>query len=729
MRIISFIHTSAIPIVILIIAITLYITTPAALELLRLKVFDAYQNLKPRSYQRVPISIIDIDEASLAAYGQWPWSRDIMAELILKLRDAGVASIALDMIFAEKDRTSPATLLPKWSKEFAGITAQSHYPDYDALFADALAHAPVVAGVVLSDEVKAQPKRKAGYVEKGQGRAYDFVTAYRGALVNLPEFTEAASANGAFTAIVDTDGIIRKVPLVFQVNGTLFPSLSMEALRVGLGASTYIINTEAGGVMEMAIGDYVIPTDSHGNLWVYYTPPQATRYISAKAVLEGTLAPEALAGHITFVGTSAAGLKDLRSTPLSNITNGVEIHAQALEQIVSGEFLIRPYWIPALELIYIIVAVLAVWAAIRMFSPYVGAMMVAVLFAASLYVSWYSFSIYHVLLDPLTPSIAIIVLYIAETLRNYIASEKERKQVRSAFSHYMSPALVDRLASNPDALTLGGEMKEMTLLFCDIRGFTTISEQFDAQGLTQFINRFLTPMTDIILNHHGTIDKYMGDCIMAFWNAPLDDEQHAKHAAEAALSMLEALKTLNAELQQEAVQKHTKFIPVHIGIGLNTDTCCVGNMGSAQRFDYSVLGDGVNLASRLEGQSKTYGMEIVIGENTYKALTDFAMIELDKITVKGKTTATRIYGLLGGQSLYQHKDWHALKQTSDKMLLAYRSQEWQKALEALSRLETYAQNISLPLQEFIRLYRQRITEYQATPPPEDWNGVTVATSK
>ncbi len=729
MRIFKPLYAFVIPAVILSIAITLYITTPPVLESLRLRVFDAYQNIKPRAYEPVPITIIDIDEASLAEYGQWPWSRNIMAQLISTLRDAGVASVAMDMVFAESDRTSPASLLPLWSKEFEGINPANNYPDYDILFADAIARAPVVTGVVLSDDIQQLPDSKAGYVEKGEGKVRDFAMRYKGALVNLQPFTDAASANGAFTAVVDRDGIIRKVPLVFQVGGKLFPSLSMEALRTGLGASTYIINTEAGGIVEIAIGDYIIPTDINGNLWLYYTYPQHERYVSAKDVLQGNLDEEALLGHITLLGTSAAGLKDLRSTPISNITNGVEVHAQALEQIVLGEFLSRPYWIPALELIYIIVTVLAVWAVLQLFSPYVAAGLVLTLFGASLYASWYSFDAHKLLLDPLTPGIAMIALYIAETLRSYISSENERKQIRHAFSHYMSPALVEKLADNPEALSLGGEMKDMTILFCDIRGFTTISEQFDAQGLTQFINRFLTPMTDIILQKQGTIDKYMGDCIMAFWNAPLDDADHAKHAAEAALNMFIALKTLNAELEQEAKDNNTTFIPVRIGIGLNTDTCCVGNMGSAQRFDYSVLGDGVNLASRLEGQSKSYGMDIVIGENTHTALHDFATIELDLIMVKGKTTATQIYGLMGNSEMKQHSLWGAFEHSVQSMLLAYRNQSWEEALSICNIMQQKASELSLDVSGLVSLYQDRIMSYQTTLPPPEWDGVFIATSK
>lgn len=711
------------------IAITLHITTPAAMESLRLRVFDTFQHIEPRHYTPVPVTIIDIDEASLKEYGQWPWSRHLIADLITKLRDAGVASVGLDMVFSETDRTSPSALLPQWSTMFEGIDSQAHYPNYDKELADAIASSPVVTGVVLNDNTSSQPALKAGYVEKGEGNTHDYVTRYQGALVNLPSLTDAASANGAFTAVVDNDGIIRKIPLVFEVGGTLFPSLSMETLRLGLGASTYVINTEAGGIVEIVIGDYIIPTDRHGNLWLYYTQPEPTRYISAKDVMQLNESEDALSGHLTLLGTSAAGLKDLRSTPISNITNGVEIHAQALEQIILGEFLSRPYWIPALELIYIILSVITVWISLIYFTPYKAAIMALILFGITLYASWYSFYAHQLLIDPLTPGIAIIALYIIETLRSYISSERQREKIRHAFNHYMSPALVKKLAENPKTLSLGGEMRDMTVLFCDIRGFTTISEQFDAQGLTQFINRFLTPMTDIILQHHGTIDKYMGDCIMAFWNAPLNDPQHAEHAAQSALEMISSLTILNATLKREAQEQNTPFIPVRIGIGLNTDICCVGNMGSKQRFDYSVLGDGVNLASRLEGQSKSYGMDIVIGEQTYQDIQTFACLELDLIMVKGKTKPTRIYGLLGNAELKQQTLWSDVERAAQHMLSSYRAQRWNEALHHINHLNRHAHALSLDISGLTLLYKNRISAYQKEPPPKEWDGVFIATSK
>ena len=308
----------------------------------------------------------------------------------------------------------------------------------------------------------------------------------------------------------------------------------------------------------------------------------------------------------------------------------------------------------------------------------------------------------------------------------YLRTETERRQVRRAFSRYLSPAVVEQLAAHPEKLTLGGEMKPMTMLFCDIRDFTTISEKFDAEKLTRFINRFLTPMTDIILEGKGTIDKYMGDCIMAFWNAPLDDPEHAKNACRSALAMRDKLGRLNEVWRADAKSEGRDFAPVRVGTGLNTGVCAVGNLGSDQRFDYSVVGDDVNLASRLEGQSKTYGVDIVIGENTRAEAEDFATLELDLITVKGKTQPTRVYALLGDETLKNDPDFQTLNERHQAMIEAYRGQVWQRARELVDECRALSDSRLVTLYD---LYEERIEDYAENPPGADWDGVYVALRK
>jgi class 3 adenylate cyclase/CHASE2 domain-containing sensor protein len=331
-----------------------------------------------------------------------------------------------------------------------------------------------------------------------------------------------------------------------------------------------------------------------------------------------------------------------------------------------------------------------------------------------------------ILIPLLEPSLALLLATWATEAITGAEAKKQRAFINSAFARYLNPQLVKQLSADPGKLQLGGESRDMTLLFCDIRGFTTISEKFDAQGLTRFINRFLTPMTDLILAHQGTIDKYMGDAIMAFWNAPLDDADHARHACLAALQMRVRLDELNQQWRSEAEQAGQSFIEVHIGIGLNSGLCCVGNVGSDQRFDYSVLGDDVNLASRLEGQSKTYGVDIVIGENTAQAVGDLAILELDSIKVKGKTKPVRIFALVGDQSLAMDENFRYLKAEHDAMLIAFRQQDWQGAATHLEHCREQAPPLMMGL---YNLYEERIASYLAAPPPIDWDGVYVALTK
>jgi adenylate cyclase len=313
------------------------------------------------------------------------------------------------------------------------------------------------------------------------------------------------------------------------------------------------------------------------------------------------------------------------------------------------------------------------------------------------------------------------------SLQNYLHSEAQRRRVRGAFGRYLAPALVDELAANPDKLRLGGEMRDMTLLFCDVRGFTTISEQLDPQALTHLVNRFLTPMTDIVLASRGCIDKYMGDCVMAFWNAPLDDPEHSRHACEAALSMLQALDRLNADLVAGDATLGRPLPPLSIGIGVNSGICCVGNMGSDQRFDYSVISDEVNLASRLEGQSGRYGVSILISENTRLRVPELACLEVDVIRVRGKTRPVRIHALLGDAALASAAAFRELAQTHDGMLAAYREQRWDDALAALASCRSQA--ATLPLAELYRVYEERIAAYRSASRQPEWDGVFVAPAK
>jgi adenylate cyclase len=448
--------------------------------------------------------------------------------------------------------------------------------------------------------------------------------------------------------------------------------------------------------------------------------PQRDRFVSAADVLAGKFDPALFADHIVLVGTSAAGVvNDLQATPIARDVPGVEIHAQLLEQILQGDFLVRPDWAVGAELLF----TLLVGIALILGLPWIGALGSAILGGASTAVafasSWLLFRHAQLLIDPVYPWAVITLVYLTATLLGHLRTEAQRRQIRGAFSQFMSPHYVDELATHPERLKLGGQTRTMTIMFCDIRGFTSLSEKLDAENLTRFMNSFLSPMTEIITERKGTIDKYIGDCIMAFWNAPLDDPNHVTNAVQAAQAMRRKLVELNRDWQTE--EAYRGFLPVRIGIGLNTGECVVGNFGSLQHFDYSLLGDPVNLASRLEGLGKVYGIDLMIGEETAARLGDPALIELDLVAVKGKSEAGHVYTLpperiAEDQFINQHS----------ALLGAYRRQDWATATKLLDDGRLAAARFLAPVYD---LYRRRIAQFQIEAPPANWNGVFTAEEK
>ncbi len=733
-----------VPLAILIAAIGIRVSLTDIIEEAQLKVFDVYQRIQPRTYEPAPVKFVDLDDETLDKVGQWPWPRTYLADFVARLANAGAAVIAFDMVFAEEDRTSPSNVLPLWpsSPELDALVAKRDaLPDHDAVFADVLGQINAVSGFVLTNEVnERQPAIKTSWANSGDDPR-PYLPPYQGAVVNLSVIQKAVAGNGSFNLQPEADSIIRRVPLVFRIGDQLHPSLSAEVLRVAQGARTNIIKASGGsgetaygehtGLNHIKIGRFPVPTDSLGRLWLHYTDDVPERTIPAWKLFTDTFDNSLVEGMVVVIGTSAAGLSDLRATPLNPALPGALVHVQALEQIFLDYYLDRPDWSFGAEIVYLLVLGLVLIFLLRR----LGALWCAIIgvagIAGAIWFSWFMFTDFRLLLDPIYPSFVVLLIYLAGSLINYLRTEAEKRQVRGAFSQYLSPALVEQLADEPDRLVLGGEMRDMTLLFADIRGFTTVSEQFkgDPQGLTALINRFLTPMTNMILDRRGTIDKYMGDCIMAFWNAPLDDEDHAVHACDSALSMFSALEELNADIKSEREAAGELFFPLNIGIGLNSGEACVGNMGSDQRFDYSVLGDTVNLAARLEGQSKNYGVGIVIGDETAKAAPDYASLELDLIAVKGKEEAVHIFCLLGGPELRNQEEFATLQAKHDEMIEKYRTQKWEEARQLMAECRVLDDFLVNPLDVLYDMYDERISDYEANPPPEDWDGVFVATSK
>ena len=706
---------------------------PLPLEELRLKTFDAYQVIQPRKVTERPVVIVDIDEKSLAKYGQWPWPRTRVADLVRRLTDLGAAAIAFDIVFAEPDRLSPGLVAETFDHLDPDTRARlKALPSNDEVLAEVLRNSPVTLGESGLPAAVPQPALDlplTGLATLG-GNPEPYLLSFPGLLRNVPVLEEAAPGRGLFTIRTERDGIVRRVPVIMMAQGKLMPSLTFEMLRVVTKADTILVKVDDAGIRSVAVPGFELPTDRNGQLWVHFSKHDPKRFVSAADVLEGRVDKEVIGQKLVLIGTSAVGLLDVKTTPLDSVMPGVEVHAQVLESALTGSVLSQPnYAIGAEMLAAILFGLAIIWLA-PVLGPFTllgfGAVIVCLLIGTS----WYFFSRQMLLIDFTFPLVASTAIYLTLVFSSYIREQRQRRRIRSAFGQYLSPALVEQLAQSPDKLVLGGEEREMTIMFSDVRGFTAISETFknDPQGLTALMNRFLTPLTNAILDRKGTIDKYMGDAIMAFWNAPLDDKTHQVNACEAALDMIEQIDILNVEREQEAREAGKPFIPMRVGIGINTGACVVGNMGSNLRFDYSVLGDSVNLASRLEGQSKSYGVPIIAGSRTALAAKDkFAILELDFITVKGKTEPEVIYAIAGREDVAQSSGFQRLRNLTIEMLSCYRNKDWHGALAALEKSQ--AADPSGRFMALRDLYRERILMFQKEPPPDGWNGVFALTEK
>ena len=711
----------------------LRIADPAPVEELRDRTFDAFQLLKPRLKTVTPVTIVDIDEKSLAKLGQWPWPRTTLADLIINLTNLGAAAIAFDVVFSEPDRLNPAAAAGtmRYLDEVTRAKLRE-LPSNDQIFADAIRRSRVVlgeTGLAAARSAIDKDLPVTGFATLGVD-AEPFLFKFPGLLRNIPILEQAAAGRGLFTIKVERDGIIRRVPMILQAQGTMMPSLSLEILRVITSTPTLLIRSDKAGIRSVAVRGLQIPTDRNAQIWVHFAPQDPSIYVSALDVLGGNVPLDKIKGKLVLIGTSAVALNDIKTTPVSSAMPGVEVHAQVLESVLTGDQLVRPNYMVVVELLTAIVLGLLVIVLLPNLGP-VMLVIVGALFASLLAgTSWYSYTEHKLLVDFTYPLLSTTAIYLTLIFSSFVKEQAQRRQIRSAFSQYLSPALVEQLAQSPEKLVLGGEEREMTIMFSDVRGFTSISESYkhDPKGLTALMNRFLTPLTNAILARKGTIDKYMGDAIMAFWNAPLDDPQHEINACEAAVDMLERIDELNQQRELEAKQGGHVYIPLNVGVGLNTGSCVVGNMGSDLRFDYSVLGDSVNLASRLEGQSKEYGFPIIVGSKTALAVKEkFAILELDFIMVKGKKEPEVIYAIAGREDVAHSGRFQRLRNLTIEMLACYRSRDWQGALATIDRGRKSDDGRTLKL--LYDLYEARLLNYQKNPPPDAWNGAFALLTK
>ena len=663
---------------------------PWFLDVVRLKALDQHQrNQTQESLDN--LVTVEINNETLRKKGQWPWDRKTLSNEIIRLYESGAGMVVLPILFAQPDR-------------FGG----------DDTLADVLNQTPTIIGQIptIQEGNSGVTRGVATVGEPWSGWVYQ----YPGAIGPIPSLAENSHAVGMMIIAPEKDGVVRRMPLVVAVGDELYPSMSMEILRMIAGDISYQMKTSVAGVEKLRIPKFkMIDTDAHGNIWLDFKWKTPTYALHEEL-------PD-LTGKIVIVSITASGLDSAVSTPVGVIYSHDLIGA-SVATMMTGRNITRPYWTNVAELGSSFGLALVVMIAVLLLPWYFGAALMPATIVGLFYGSSHLFTKHDYLVDWSYPVLTVFIAWSIAAFLRFMEEHKLRMQIKKQFEHYLAPAMVKKLQKNPDLLKLGGDTRELTLLFCDIRGFTPISEQYktDPQGLTKLINRFLTPMTDIIMINDGTIDKYMGDCIMAFWNAPLDVEDQRKLAIKTSHEMIEHLKKLNAELEAE------NSLPINIGIGLNTGDVVVGNMGSNQRFDYSCLGDAVNLASRLEGQSKGYGVGLILGEETARDMDDeFVILELDKIAVKGKTEGVKIFTSLGThEELMGTMNYVMAQRQHEKFIHWYRSKAWKLARKWVDDLENEFGGM---MKGYYSMMRDRIEELEKEDLPDDWDGVYRATTK
>ena len=664
----------------------LRIDNPSIVTELQERTFDAYQRIKPRAYADYPVRIADIDDASISAFGQWPWSRTRLAALTSRLTELGAAVVTFDMLFSETDRTNPARMAQEIgdgdsAEAKAAAAMLANLPDHDKAFAEALAKTSSVLGFAHTPDANdIRPPVKSGLAFVGV-EPTKVLPPFRGAIVSLPVLTDAAAGVGGLNVSArDRSGIVRRIPMLSSDGERVYPGLAVEALRVaqqqkgitvrGTGASGDS-DTGRAALLDMRIGEFRVPLTEDGEMWIYFDRNRPERFVSVKDIMDPAKEAEVkpkIDGCLILVGTSAAGLQDQRATPLGETVPSAAIHAQILEQILAQDFITRPDWADGLETV--MTFAMGAFVAIMLLSFGAQYSLVAGAIALALAVagSWFGFSQFRLLIDPIYPSLATALTYVAVERVLHVAADQEKKFVRQAFGQYLAPELLARLEASPQAMQLGGEDRDITVMFMDVRGFTPISEQMSATELVDFINTLLAPLSDAIQSELGTIDKYIGDSIMAFWNAPLDIADHTTRACRAALKMREVVQALNDSDAFGFGDRGFEDPTVRIGIGLNAGTACVGNMGSEKRFNYSAMGDVVNVAARIESATKSFGVDVLVSEEVARAAPGMAFLEAGEILLKGKSQPSKLLALVGDQEFAKSDEFTELTRLHGNLL-------------------------------------------------------------
>ena len=611
-----------------------------SVKTLRYKTWDKFQTIHPREVVSNSVTVVNITESDLKTYGQWPWPRHVMAMLHAKIADAGAILVNYNILFAEADRMSGVEYLKSMPmtnelREQLGETLL----DTDAVFSVVLKESKrAVLMMSVKNESGVELPSTTQIIEKGNVKPWLY--EYGGIVSPHPKVSAGASGMGVNVTSPEPDAVVRKMPVLIRINGKIYPSMILENVRMLNGSKRIKVIAKEHGIHEVLVSKKAgIPVNHNAEMYINYADPNKYVQMSATDILTDNFNENKIKGRIVVVGLDAAGLSVLKYTP-HGLTTDQNITAQALDTLLTGKYLLRTPQADTYEILFLAFLLLLLILVLPRTSVLLAVPLLLFVEMGVAYAAFMAYANKGFLVDPSWIMLSVFLIWSHSTYNNFATQSRLRKQIKKQFEHYLDPGMVKKLQKDPSLLKLGGETRQMTFLFSDIRGFTPISEKYkgNPEGLTKLINRFLTRMTDIIIKNGGTIDKFMGDCIMAFWNAPLEDGEHEEHAVQAALEMQQELKLLNAELTKENLPN------INIGIGINTGEALVGNMGSDQRFDYSVIGDAVNLASRLESSSKTLGKTLVVGESTVKAAKlNYDFDYLDEITVKGKSEKIKVY--------------------------------------------------------------------------------------
>ncbi len=635
-----------------------------------------------------PIVIVDIDEKSLKTEGQWPWSRNKLAQLIQNLSDADAGIIGLDMVFSEEDKRSPHTIVSNFPSFHGKVD------NYDEILAKTIASTPTIGGYFFThdqSEENRTPLIPAVFVERNTNEK-KYIISPEHLVLNIPLLQNAFYSSGFFNSTHDEGGMIRRAPLVIRYDGTVYPALALEMVRIFTGAKQVYVNNSATGVDSIDLNGLHIPTDRFAHLMINYRGPQNSfNYISADDILNGAFKREDIAGKFVLVGTSAVGLSDLRATPYDTAMPGVEVHANIIDNLLVQDFIALPENTEIIDLL-VIAAVVILMMLLFSFANAWALLPLLLAMGYGLYLFLMQMLFKEgLVLNILFPSSALVLSFIAAILLNYIVSIRQKKIIMAIFAKKVSPTVMNDLIQNRSEHLLKPRNREVTVFFSDIRSFTEISEKLaDPERVITMLNTYMTPMVESITQHQGTIDKFIGDAVMAYWNAPVEVPGHADKAVASALQQRHLLQGLNHELKQQF------DVRIDIGIGIHTGEVTIGEMGSTGRSDYTIIGDNVNLASRLEGLTKIYGASIIISAQTKEQLRDnYPIRSLDIVRVKGKEKAVEIFEVLETEQSQEEMDRY------DTALALYRDKKVEEALVAFEWLQ---QNFSSTLYQ---LYKER----------------------